>query len=95
VVEEVRAVERIDILLTGTGDLSCSLELRAKQKHRKLEEAIARVAAAGKRQGKYLGRPAQSPEQVKPYMEQDFQLFQAPTDLGLFNAGERRYLEAL
>jgi hypothetical protein len=32
---------------------------------------------------------------VKHYIDQGFQLFQAPTDLGFLTAGAKRYLEAI
>jgi 2-keto-3-deoxy-L-rhamnonate aldolase RhmA len=104
IIEEARAVEHIDeiaatpgvdAMFIGTSDLSFSLGLRGDQKHPKLHEAIARVVEAGKRHGKALGRPAQVPEQVKQYIDQGFQLFQAPTEIGFLTAGAKRYLEAL
>jgi 2-keto-3-deoxy-L-rhamnonate aldolase RhmA len=82
-------------MFIGTSDLSFSLGLRGDQKHPKLQEAIGKVVEAGKRHGKYLGRPAQSPDQVKQYMQRGFQLFQAPTDLGFLSAGAKHYLAAL
>ncbi len=102
IIEEARAVERIDeiaatpgvdVLFIGTSDLSFSLGLRGKQDQPKLEEAVAKVAAAGKKHGKFLGRPAATPEIAQQYMQQGFQLFQGPTDMGLMGAGGKRYLE--
>src|SRR5215469_10347511 len=92
IIEEARAVENIDAiaatpgvdaLFIGTSDLSFSLGLRGDQKHPMLHEAIEKVLGAGKRNGKAVGRPAGSPEQVQEYVRQGFQLFQAATDLGL------------
>ena len=103
IIEEARAVERIDeiaatpgvdAMFIGTSDLSFSLGLRGDQSDPRLKEAISRVVEAGKRHGKFLGRPAGSPEQVKEYMRQGFQLFQAATDLGLMAAGAIKYLDA-
>ena len=102
IIEEARAVERIDeiaatpgidVLFIGTSDLSFSLGLRGDQSHPKLHEAIDKVVAAGKRNGKALGRPAGSPEQVKSYLQQGFQLFQAPTEIGFMTTGARKFLE--
>jgi 2-keto-3-deoxy-L-rhamnonate aldolase RhmA len=104
IIEEARAVDRIDeiaatpgvdVLFIGTSDLSFSLGLRGDQSHPSLQEAIAKVVDAGKRHGKALGRPAGTPEHVKQYMEQGFQLFQAPTEIGLMTAGARKYLGPL
>jgi len=102
IIEEARAVERIDeiaatpgvdAMFIGTSDLSFSLGLRGDQNHPRLKEAIAKVVDAGKRHGKFLGRPAIAPEQVGEYMRQGFQLFQSATDLGLITAGAKKYLE--
>ena len=104
IIEEQRAVERIDeiaatpgvdAMFIGTSDLSFSLGLRGDQQHPKLQEAIARVVEAGKKHGKFLGRPAGSPESVEEFVRQGFQLFQAPTEIGLMTAGAKRYLDPL
>ena len=104
IIEEARAVEcideiaatlGIDAMFIGTSDLSFSLGLRGEQNHAKLDEAIAKVIGAGKRHGKAVGRPAPSAAHVKRYMEQGFQLFQAPTDLGFLTAGAKSYLAAV
>lgn len=104
IIEEARAVERIeeiaatpgvDVMFIGTSDLSFSLGLRGDQKHPKLQEAIRKVVDAGRRHGKFLGRPAQTPEQVNRYREEGFQLFQAPTEIGFLSAGAKSYLAGL
>jgi 2-keto-3-deoxy-L-rhamnonate aldolase RhmA len=101
IIEEARAVERIDeiaatpgidVFFIGTSDLSFSLGLRGDQKHPLLHEAIAKVVTAAKRNGKFVGRPGVTPQQVAQYMEQGFQLFQAPTDIGLMMSGAKEYL---
>ena len=104
IIEEARAVENIDAiaatpgvdaLFIGTSDLSFSLGLRGNQNHPLLEEAIAKVVAAGKSHGKALGRPAASAEKVKQFMEQGFLLFQSPSDLVLLGNGAKQYLAPL
>ena len=101
IIEEARAVERIDeiaatpgidALFIGTSDLSFSLGLRGKQDHATLDDAIAKIVAAGKKHGKALGRPAGSPEQIAEFQEQGFQLFQGPTEIGFMLAGAKKYL---
>ncbi len=104
IIEEARAVERIDeiaatpgidVLFIGVSDLAFSLGLRGDTTQACHREAVAKVVEAGKRHGKFLGRPAGTPEEVKEYREQGFQLFQAPTDIGFMAAGAKRYLDAL
>lgn len=94
-IDEIAATPGVDALFIGTSDLSFSLGLRGDQKHPTLHEAIAKVLEAGNRHGKAVGRPAQTPEQVKQYREQGFRLFQAPTDIGFLSAGAKSYLAAL
>ena len=57
-IDEIAAMPGIDVLFIGTSDLSFSLGLRGRQDHPRLEEAVARIVAAGKRNRKFLGRPA-------------------------------------
>jgi len=104
IVEEARAVERIDeiaatpgidALFVGTSDLSFSLGLRGKQNDPLLDDAIVKIVAAGKKHGKPLGRPAGGPEQIAKFREQGFTLFQAPSEIGFFAAGAQKYLEPL
>ncbi len=94
-IEEIAATPGIDAIFIGTSDLSFSLGLRGEQDHPRLREAIARVVEAGRRNGKALGRPAGSPEQVKAFLDQGFLLFQAPTEIGFLKAGAQQYLEPL
>jgi 2-keto-3-deoxy-L-rhamnonate aldolase RhmA len=104
VVEEASAVGEIDAiagtpgvdaLFIGTSDLSFSLGLRGRQNEPALESAIAHIAEAAKRHGKFLGRPAGTPEQVRRHMEHGFRLFQMPTEIGLMELGARQLLEPL
>jgi 2-keto-3-deoxy-L-rhamnonate aldolase RhmA len=98
VIEEVQAVENIaaiaatpgiDVLFIGTSDLSFSLGLRGRQDEPLLEEAIAKIVAAARTHGKFLGRPAGSPELVEKYRAQGFQFFQSQTELGLLRLGAK------
>ena len=102
VVEEAAAVEQIDaiaatpgvdVLFIGTSDLSFSLGLRGEQDHPMLQEAIAEIAAAAKRHGKYLGRPLRDPSHLADLRKQGFQFFQTPTDLDFLAAGAREYFQ--
>jgi len=104
VIEEARAVESIeeiastpgvDVLFIGTSDLSFSLGLRGEQNHPKLQDAIARIAAAAKAHGKFLGRPVATAADLKAQMEQGFRFFQAKSDLGFMTAGAKAFLEPL
>lgn len=94
-IEEIAATPGVDVLFIGTSDLSFSLGLRGRQNEPLLDEAIAKVVAAAKRHGKFLGRPAGNGEQVPRYREQGFQFFQALTELGMIRLGAERLMENL
>ena len=86
-IDEIAATPGIDVLFIGTSDLSFSLGLRGAQDDPRLEEAVAKVVAAGKKHGKFLGRPAWTPEQVKKFQAQGFQFFMSATDIDFMAAG--------
>jgi 2-keto-3-deoxy-L-rhamnonate aldolase RhmA len=94
-IEEIAATPDVDALFIGTSDLSFSYGLRGDQGDPLLQGAIAKVVEAGKRHGKFLGRPAATPEQLRAFREEGFQLFQGMTELGLMRLGAQQVLGPL
>jgi 2-keto-3-deoxy-L-rhamnonate aldolase RhmA len=94
-IDSIAATPGVDALFIGTSDLSFSLGLRGAQNQPALEAAVARIAAAAHRHGKFLGRPAGTPEQVQRALDQGFLLFQMPTEIGLMELGARQLLDPL
>ena len=94
-IDAIAATPGVDVLFIGTSDLSFSLGLRGRQNEPALDAAIATIADAARRHGKYLGRPAGNPEAVQRHMEQGFRLFQMPTEIGLMELGARQLLDPL
>ena len=94
-IDEIAATPGIDVLFIGVSDLSFSLGLRGRQDEPLLEEAIAKIVAAAKKHGKWLGRPAGSAEDVQRFHAQGFQFFQSVTELGLMQLGAKKLLEPL
>lgn len=94
-IDEIAAVPGIDVLFIGTSDLSFSLGLRGRQDHPRLEKAIAKIVAAGKRNGKFLGRPGLRPEAIKRFQKQGFQFFMAGTETEFMAAGAAQLLKPL
>ena len=86
-VDEIAATPGLDVIFIGTSDLSFALGLRGSQKHPRLEAAIAKIVAAARRNGKFLGRPAGTPELVRRFLKQGFLFFQARTDTDFMAAG--------
>ena len=94
-IDEIAATPGVDVLFIGTSDLSFSMGFRGEQGHPRHEEAIAQVVAAGKKHGKYLGRPAMNTAAIERGRSQGFQFFQAATDTGFLAAGARQILDPL
>jgi 2-keto-3-deoxy-L-rhamnonate aldolase RhmA len=94
-IDAIAATPGVDAIFIGTSDLSFSMGLRGRQGDPELESAVHRIAEAARRHGKFLGRPAGTPEQVRAFMQQGFLLFQLPTEIGLMELGARQLLEPL
>lgn len=94
-IEEIAAVDGIDVLFIGTADLSFSLGLRGRQDDPAHREAIAAVLAAARRHGKIAGRPARDAAEINRYIEQGFLFFQATTELNFMADGVRQLLAPL
>lgn len=92
-IEEIAATPGIDVLFIGTSDLSFSLGLRGEQDHPKLDAAIAKIVAAGKKHGKALGRPALTVEHIKKFQKQGFRFFQSATDTEFMARGAAQLLQ--
>ena len=94
-IDEIAATPGIDVLFIGSSDLSFSLGLRGEQDHPRLEAAVAKIVAAGKKHGKVLGRPARTPQEIKRFQKKGFLFFQTVTDLGFMAAGATQFLKTL
>jgi 2-keto-3-deoxy-L-rhamnonate aldolase RhmA len=104
IVEEKRAVERIDeiaavpgidVIFIGVGDLSYSYGHRGQQNVAEVQEAIRKIVAAAKRNHVALGRPAGNAEAIAKYRSEGFSFFQASSELGFMAAGARELLAPL
>lgn len=94
-IDEITATPGVDVIFIGTSDLAFSLGVRGDQNHPLLLEAIDRIVKSAQRNGKYLGRPAGSAEDVLCFQQQGFLFFQSLTELGLMKIGARCLLEPL
>jgi len=94
-IDAIAATPGIDVVFIGTSDLSFALGLRGKQDHPELQRAIDKIVDAGRRHGKFLGRPAGSPEQIQKFQKDGFLFFQAATDTEFMAAGASQFLNPL
>ena len=91
-IDQIAATPGVDVLFIGTSDLSFSLGLRGEQNHPKLDEAVATIATAAKKHGKFLGRPGRTPEEIQRFQKQGFQFFMTGTDLDFMATGAAQLL---
>ncbi len=94
-VEEIAAVEGIDVLFIGTSDLSFSLGHGNQPDHPTVQAAIARIVAAAKRNNVPLGRPSGNPQQIQEFIKQGFTFFQGPSELSMMSSGARLLLQPM
>jgi len=94
-IDEIAATPGVDVLFIGTSDLSFSLGLRGRQDEPKLEAAVQTIAAAAKRHGKVLGRPARTVAEIERYRDQGFLFFMTGTELDCMSAGASQLLGPL
>jgi 2-keto-3-deoxy-L-rhamnonate aldolase RhmA len=80
-VEEIAAVEGIDVLLIGLTDLLYNLGRPGELTHPSVIEAVERVAASTKKNGKHLGLGGDSdPGRQAEYVKRGVRFFCLPTD---------------
>jgi 2-keto-3-deoxy-L-rhamnonate aldolase RhmA len=94
-IETIASIPGVDVIFIGVSDLSFSLGLRGRQDEPLLDIAIAKIVAAAKQHGKWLGRPAANAEEVRRFHAEGFQFFQSVTELGLMKLGAKALLEPL
>ena len=82
-VEEIAAVTGVDALFVGPGDLGLRLSQSEDGSQISLDEAIAQVAEAARRQGIAWGIPAGTPELIKKYRGMGAQLLAYGGDFAL------------
>ena len=94
-IEEIAATPGLDVLFIGTSDLSFSLGLRGRQDHPKLDAAVRKILAAGKKHGKTVGRPARTTSEINRFQKQGFRFFMTAADVDLMAAGASQLLGPL
>lgn len=93
-VEEIAAVDGVDVLFVGPLDLSVSLGIPQQVTHPDFRAALARVIAAGHRAGKAVGILIPSPDALPATLEDGFTFIAVGSDGGLVAAGMHRIASA-
>jgi 4-hydroxy-2-oxoheptanedioate aldolase len=94
-VDDIAAVDGVDVLFVGPMDLTASLGILAQFDHPRYGEALATVSAAARRHGTSLGVLMARPEDFDRYHALGFRFIACGSDGTLLNAGARRTVELL
>jgi 2-dehydro-3-deoxyglucarate aldolase/4-hydroxy-2-oxoheptanedioate aldolase len=91
-VEEIAAVEGIDVLWVGHFDLTNFLGIPGEFDNKIYKDALKRVVKAGRKHGKGLGFMASDETWAREYKANGFNMLAAGTDHGLLMAGVNKLL---
>jgi 4-hydroxy-2-oxoheptanedioate aldolase len=94
-IDDVAAVEGIDVLFVGPSDLSAALGVSGKLDHARFREALDLVSVAAGRAGKAAGVLLWGPEQLPEYLERGFRFFACGSDAAFVVQGARGVVERL
>ena len=86
-IDEIAAVEGVDALFIGPGDLAASLGHLGNAQHSDVQAAISRAKAAIDRAGKPAGIFALSAEDAKRRIAEGFRFVSVGTDIGILSKG--------
>lgn len=93
--DEIAAIDGIDVLFVGPADLSMALGIYDQLDHPRFLEAIKETANAAKRAGKATGVLMSNPEEYGKYHSLGFQLLACGADAAFVNNGARSMIETL
>lgn len=94
-VEEIAAVDGVDVLWVGHFDLTNFLGIPGQFDHPAYRKAIERVVAAGRKNGKGLGFMPTDQAWAREYSRLGFNMLAAGTDQGILMAGVKSILDSL
>ena len=93
--EQIASVPGIDVLFVGPNDLSFSLGVGGRTKDPVVEDAVAKVVAAGRKYNIPVGYSTGDPAEINRRIEQGFRFFQASSDLALMGTAARQSLSQI
>jgi 4-hydroxy-2-oxoheptanedioate aldolase len=93
-VDEIAAVEGVDLLFIGTGDLSMSYGVPLQGDHPLMQKAIDRVAEATAKHGKWWGMPSGSPEAAQKLIDRGARFITCGGDHGSLVNGLKQGIQA-
>jgi 4-hydroxy-2-oxoheptanedioate aldolase len=94
-VDEVAAIEGVDVLFVGPMDLSMALGVFGQFDHPKFVEALKLTSEAARKAGKTCGVLLTSPEQLTKYYQLGYRFFTLGADLSFINQGAINTVKSL
>jgi len=94
-VEEIAAVEGIDILWIGHFDLTASLGIPGDFASEQYHDAVDRILAAGAAAGKPVGMVCNSPEEGAALVERGFRILAYSIDIVVYEDAVKAGLDGL
>ncbi len=92
-VEEIAAVDGIDVLFVGPTDLSIDLGLSSDPEDPAFRAPLERVAAAARRHGKVAGALVRNQQQARQYLALGYSFIALGSDRGMVIAGMKANAE--
>lgn len=93
--EEIAAVEGVDALFMGPGDLSSAMGQIGNIAHPEVQAALKDAAARAKKIGKPIGIVGPSPEMVQQFIEYGYSYVAIASDMGMMMRQANAFLSAM
>ena len=88
-VDEIAAVDGVDVLFTGPLDLSMSLGILGQYEHPEFSKALAATAGAARKHGKTAGVLMAAPDMLARYLDYGYRFLACGSDGAMVNQAAR------
>lgn len=93
--EEIAAVDGVDAIFMGPGDLSSALGVIGNVGHASVQEALRTAAERTRKAGKLIGTVGPTPEMVKDFIGWGYHFVAVASDMGMMMRQANQFLSAL
>ena len=93
--EEIAAVDGVDAIFMGPGDLSSALGVIGNVGHDSVQGALRDAAARAKRAGKAIGTVGPTPEMVKDFVAMGYTFVAVASDMGMMMRQANQFIAQL
>lgn len=93
--EEIAAVDGVDAIFMGPGDLSSAMGVIGNVAHPSVQEALRTAAERTRKAGKLIGTVGPTPEMVKDFIGWGYHFVAVASDMGMMMRQANQFLTAL